>query len=120
VNANFVGMRGPAELERAIDAITITPTTVVDAGARPIVPVVMSAAQYGGVSLFFHDERMYPEPDGFWTVGRRTSGITVATPPGRTEPVVLRMHSGARANTATFRTRSRWFRTRPLNWSCRR
>jgi hypothetical protein len=104
VNANFVGMRGPAELERAIDAITITPTTVVDAGARPIVPVVMSAAQYGGVSLFFHDERMYPEPDGFWTVGRRTSGITVATPPGRTEPVVLRMHSGARANTATFST----------------
>ena len=104
VNASFVGLRGPVELERAIDAITITPTAVVDAGSRPIVPVVVAAAHYGDASLFFHDDRMYPEPTGFWTLGRRTSDITVATPPDRHTPVVLRIHSGGKANTATFST----------------
>ena len=94
---------GP-ELERAIDAITITPTAVVDAGSRPIVPVVVAAAQFDGALLFFHDDRMYPEPTGFWALGARTSDITVATPPGRNTPVVLRIHSGGKANTATFST----------------
>jgi hypothetical protein len=61
VNASFVGLRGSVELERAIDSIRITPTGVVDAGARPIVPVVTAAAQYGDAALFFHDDRMYPE-----------------------------------------------------------
>jgi hypothetical protein len=104
VNASFVGLRGPEELERAIEAITITPTTVTDAGSRPIVPIVVAAAHYGSASLFFHDDRMYPEPNGFWTLGRRTSSITVATPIDRIAPVVLRMHSGGKANTATFST----------------
>ena len=104
VNASFVGLRGPAEAERAIDAITITPTAVVDAGSRPIVPVVFAAAHYDGASLFFHDERMYPEPTGFWALGRRTADITVATPPDRATPVVLRIHSGGKANTVTFST----------------
>ena len=104
VNASFVGLRGPAELERAIDAITITPTAVVDAGSRPIVPVVVAAAQFDGALLFFHDDRMYPEPTGFWALGARASDITVATPPGRNTPVVLRIHSGGKANTATFST----------------
>jgi hypothetical protein len=104
VNASFVGLRGPAEMERAIDSITITPTDVVNAGARPIVPTVYSAATYGDVSLFFHDERMYPEPAGFWMLGRRTAQITVAVPPNRTTPVVLRIHSGGKANLAKFTT----------------
>ena len=104
VNASFMGIRGPAEMETAIDAITITPVTVVDAGARPIVPTVVAASNYGDVSVFFHDERMYPEPSGFWMLGRRTSQITLAIPPGRSGPVVLRIHSGGKPNHVTFST----------------
>jgi hypothetical protein len=104
VSASFVGLRGPTEMESAIDAITITPTAVVDAGARPIVPAVIAAAHYGDVNVFFHDERMYPEPTGFWMPGNRTAQLTVAVPPGHTAPVVLRIHSGGKANVATFTT----------------
>jgi hypothetical protein len=114
VNASFVGLRGPAELERAIDAITVTPIEVVDAGSRPIVPVVTAAAHFGGATLFFHDDRMYPEATGFWTPGRRTSDVTVVTPPDRREPVVLRIHSGGKANTATFSTFG-WQQTHSLS-----
>jgi hypothetical protein len=104
VDANFVGLRGPDALERAIDAITITPTTVVDAGARPRVPGVLAAANYSGATFYFHNEQLYPEAQGFWTMGGQASQITVATPPGHTAPVTLRMHPGAKPNTVTVST----------------
>ncbi len=80
VDASFVGLRGPVELERAIASITITPIAVVDAGARPLVPIVLAAADYSGATLFFHDEQLYPEPQGFWTIGGHASHVTVAMP----------------------------------------
>jgi hypothetical protein len=104
LDAGFVGFRGPAEMERAIAAITITPTAVVDAGARPHLGEVLASAIYSGVMFYFHNEQMYPEPNGFWTIGRRSAEVTVAVAPQRTEPVVLRMHSGARANHVTITT----------------
>jgi hypothetical protein len=104
VNASFVGLRGPVELERAIESIAITPTDVVNAGSRPIVPVVTAAAQYGDAHLYFHDDRMYPEENGFWALGRRSSDVTVAVPPNHADPVVLRIHPGAKANNVTFST----------------
>jgi hypothetical protein len=104
VDASFVGLRGPVELERAIDAITITPTAVVDAGARPLVPVVLAAANYPSATLFFHTEQRDPEPQGFWSIGGGASHVTVATPAGQAAPVVLRIHPGGTPNTVTIRT----------------
>jgi hypothetical protein len=103
-DAGFVGFRGPLEMERAIAAISINPTAVVDAGARPRIPTVLSAASYPGAMFYFHNEQMYPEPSGFWTIGKRSAEVTIAVPPEQTTPVILRIHSGGRANTATFRT----------------
>ena len=104
VDASFVGLRGPVEVERAIESITITPVVVVDAGARPLVPVVLAAAHYPPASVFFHDEQLYPEAQGFWTIGGRTSRVTVAAPPGQQTPVLVRMHPGAKANHVTLST----------------
>ncbi len=104
VDASFVGLRGPVEFEKAIDSITITPITVVDAGARPLVPVVLAAAKYPAASVYFHDEQLYPEAQGFWTFGGRSAHVTVAAPPGQKEPVVVRMHPGAKANHVTLST----------------
>ncbi len=104
VDASFVGLRGPLELERAVAAITITPVAVVDAGARPLVPTVLAAASYPAATLFFHDEQLYPEPQGFWTIGAQRSRVTVAVPTGQDAPVVLRMHPGAVENLVTLST----------------
>lgn len=105
LDASFVGLRGPAELEREVRSITITPTAVVNYGDRPHLPVVLAAAQYPGASLFFHDEQMYPEADGFWTIGGHASHVTVAvTADHLATPVVLRIHPGARPNVATIST----------------
>ena len=104
LDAGFVGFRGPLELERAITSITLTPTSVVDVGARPHLGEVLSAASYRDVMFYFHNEQMYPEPNGFWTIGRRTAEVTVAVRPDRVAPVVLRIHSGAQANNVTITT----------------
>ncbi|HYE86441.1 MAG TPA: hypothetical protein VEA16_08805 [Vicinamibacterales bacterium] len=103
VDANFVGLRGPAELERAVARITITPTSVIDTGDRPLVATVLAAARYSAANVFFHEEDMYPEPQGFWTMGARSSRLTLAVPPSQTT-VTLRVHSGATPNIATFST----------------
>jgi len=104
LDAGFVGFRGPLEMERAITSITITPTTVVDVGARPRVGEVLSAATYRDVMFYFHNEHMYPETNGFWTIGQRSAAVTVAVAPERSTPVSLLIHSGAQANNATFTT----------------
>ena len=87
----------------AIDSITITPTDVVDAGARPLVPTVLAAATYHGASLFFHDEQMYPEAAGLLDAGPAdlaTHGRGAARPAPRRW--CLRMHRGGEANIVTF------------------
>ena len=111
VDASFVGLRGPVEFERDIESISITPIAVVDAGARPLVPVVLAAANYPAASMYFHDEQLYPEAAGFWTIGGRSSHVTVAAPPGQTLPVVVRIHPGAKPNHVTVSTFGfrRWY-----------
>lgn len=104
LDAGFVGFRGPVEMERAITGITITPTAVVDAGARPHLGEVLATATYSGVGFYFHNEQMYPEPNGFWTIGKRSAEVTVAVAPERTTPVVLRIHAGSQANHVTITT----------------
>ena len=104
VDANFVGFRGSTEMEKDVASIVITPTAVIDAGVRPIAPTVLSAARYPGATIFMHDEHLYPEPSGFWTIGDRPNRVTVAAPAGASAPVVLRMHCGIRANRVTIAT----------------
>lgn len=104
VDANFVGLRGAPELERAVSAITITPNTVVNSSDRPRIPPVLAAAAYPTASVFFHEEQMYPEAAGFWIPGADLSRMTVAVPDSHAGPVTLRVHGGAQPNSATFST----------------
>jgi hypothetical protein len=110
VDANFVGFTGSTDLERAIARIAIRPVSVVDAGHRPRLPTVLAAARYPGGTVFFHDEQLYPEPLGFWTMGTRTMEVTLDAGAGRLRPFGLRIHSGARPNHVTLISRG-WRRS---------
>ena len=104
VSASFVGLRGPTEMESAIDAVTITPTAVVDAGARPIVPAVVSAAHLRRRERVLPRRAYVPGAGrllGAWQSHRAVHG---RGPDRHTAPVVLRIHSGGKANLATFTT----------------
>jgi hypothetical protein len=111
-DANFVAFRGSPDLERTIQRLTITPLSVIDESARGNVPMVLAARRYGAATVLFHDERSFPEPTGFWVLGQQRSRVTVARGDG-SGPLVLRVHSGTRANRVTFSMRG-WQHTLTL------
>ncbi|MGH9384470.1 MAG: hypothetical protein ACRD2N_09315, partial [Vicinamibacterales bacterium] len=113
VDASFVGFRGSNEVERAVKSITVTPVKLVDEGSRPHLPVVLAAARYEEVTVFFHDEQLYPEADGFWTMGKRRMAVTMTASAGRQKPIVLRVHCGSQANRLTLSMRG-WTRSLDL------
>ena len=111
LDAAFVGFRGSVDLERSIARLTIVPVHVVDRGLRPLVPPVLAASRYAAAAVFFHDEQLYPEPRGFWTMGKRRMAVTLA--PGSDAPAVLRIHCGSKANRVTLRANG-WAQTLDL------
>jgi hypothetical protein len=113
VDASFVGFRGSTEVERAVKSIVVTPQRLVDEGARPQLPVVLAAAHYGDVNVFFHDEQLFPEAAGFWTMGKRSMAVTMTAAAGREKPIALRIHCGSLANRVTLGTRG-WAQTLDL------
>jgi hypothetical protein len=108
VDAAFVGFRGSVDLERAIQRITIVPSAIVDRGLRPPLPQVLSASRYGSAAVYFHDEQLFPEAAGFWTIGRRRAAVTMA--PAGEAPARLRIHCGSKANRVTLRSHG-WSQT---------
>jgi hypothetical protein len=113
VTANFVAFRGSTDLERAIGRLTITPLAIVDESARPNVPVVLAARQYGDAAMLFHDERSSPEPTGFWVLGGERARVTIVRESDET-PLVLRVHSGLEPNDVTISMRG-WHETLTLD-----
>lgn len=98
VDAGFVGFRGSVDLERSLAAITITPMDVIDEGRRTRTPQVLAAIRYPTATVLFHDEQVYPEVDGFWTMPGRTTSVTLALSTADESAAVLRMHPGPTPN----------------------
>ena len=93
VDAPFVGLRGSAELEKAIDRIRIVPVSIVNAGDRLRGPAVLAASQSGPAALYYYDTFAAPERRGFWVGGAQRTRVTVSRP-SADGPLVLRVHSG--------------------------
>jgi hypothetical protein len=106
VAASFVGLRTPPELAANVARVAIEPVSIVNASDRPQVPVVLSAADYHGVVVTFHDESVYPERNGFWVRGRSTLRATFALPPGAAHErgVPLTLHGGPAEGWVRFET----------------
>jgi len=102
LDAGFVGLRGSREMEEAIEAITITPLAVVNAGERVHAPPVLGAAQYGDALVLLHDDQVTPEPTGFWILGRRPTLLSVAPRENDGAGIALRLRSHV-DNTVTLR-----------------
>jgi hypothetical protein len=112
-DASFIGFRGSSALEQGLQSLTITPLAITNEGERVKTPTVLGAAQYGNVMVLLHDDKVTPEPTGFWVLGQRPTVLSVSSAPGVTRPVVLRLRSGVDNNQVTLRTRG-WERTLTL------
>jgi hypothetical protein len=107
VDVEFVGFVTTPPLDKAT-SLRIHPISIIDSSRRQanvhgLKFVVLSAVAFPTVSVFFHDEDVYPERSGIWVHGQSTTLMTVA-PVHPEEGVTLRVHSGAKPNTVTFST----------------
>jgi hypothetical protein len=94
VDANFVAFRATPAVESRVARVQIAPERVSDAGDRVPRPPVFAAARYGPTPVYFHDDRVYPEADGFWVRGRATTEMTVGLPGGDGSGIRLQLHGG--------------------------
>jgi len=94
VDAGFVGFRASPDLEMLLDRIDVQPLKVVDARQRPAHGAVLAAAQYGDVAVYFHEDRTYLEPGGFWTRGVSRATLSAALPEIAASVLALRLRSG--------------------------
>ena len=91
-NARFVGFRASADLAGAAPELRLVPQSVADLRTRRTDPDVLQSRQYGDATVFFYDERVAPEPTGFWTRGDSSSRLSISLAPDR--PTVLRLRAG--------------------------
>ena len=94
-NANFVGFRASPQLAQAAPALRLIPRAIPDLRTRRTDPNVMRSRRSGEATVFFYDERIEPEPSGFWTRGDSASRVAITLAPDR--PTALRLRAGPRA-----------------------
>jgi hypothetical protein len=94
LDASFVGFRVSPDLEARLDRIEVQPIAVEDGCRRPASGPVLAAARYGDVPLYFHDDRAYLEPSGFWTRGQASVRVSAALPAFTSATLPLRLRSG--------------------------
>ena len=104
IDAVFVGFRAPSDLGKGDGELRITPVRVVDEGKRVTRPPIISAMRYGAVTAFFHDDIVFGEPSGYWTRGRGTAQVTLATNANSPATIDVVVRCGPVANHVTLTT----------------
>ena len=79
-------IRGDEEAWRTIRGLVIEPLSVFRPMDRLADSVARRAVRYGESTVYFLDDRSYPEPEGFWVGGARSS--TVVIQPGAPRGIV--------------------------------
>ncbi len=77
VDVRAIVVRGDEQARRSVRALTIEPLSVVPASARLAGDSARRAVRYGTASVFFLDDRAFPEPEAFWIGGARSAAIVI-------------------------------------------
>jgi hypothetical protein len=88
VDVRAIVVRGDELTRRTIRGLTIEPVSIVPAASRLSDAVARRALQYGSTTVFFMDERSFPEPEAFWIGGARQASF-VLQPAGPQATVTL-------------------------------
>ena len=84
-------VRGDEQARRSIRSVTIEPLSVVPASERAAAQAAQRAVRYGSATVFFLDERSFPEPEAFWIGGaRRASFVVQPDAPGSSGSLLVR------------------------------
>ena len=77
VDVRAIVVRGDEQARRSVRGLTIEPLAIVPARARLSDAVARRAVRYDTSTLYFLDDRSFPEPEAFWIGGARSSSIVL-------------------------------------------
>jgi hypothetical protein len=99
-------VRGDEDARRAVRALAVEPLRIFGPGERLTAAMGRRAVRYGEYTVYFLDERSYPEPEAFWVGGERDTDIVIQSDDPR-QAAVLRVRNGPVANRLVIES-GRW------------
>ena len=77
VDVRGIIVRGDEEARQALSGLLIEPLALVQPSARLTNEYARRAVRYGGATVYFLDDRSFPEPEAFWIGGSRASDVVI-------------------------------------------
>ena len=106
VDVRAIVVRGDEQARRNVRALAIEPLSVVPASARLAGEYARRAVRYATTSVYFLDDRAFPEPEAFWIGGSRSATIVIQ-PDGRVATATLLVRNAPVDNHLKFES-SAW------------
>jgi hypothetical protein len=97
VDVRAIVVRGDEQARRGVEGLTIEPVSIVSPDRRLTPEYARRAVRYAGASVYFMDERSYPEPEAFWVAGERAASFVIQ-PDGAPAVVTLLVRNAPVAN----------------------
>jgi hypothetical protein len=97
VDVRALIVRGDEDAQRTVREIVVEPLEMLRPDARLTGATARRAVRYSAATVFFLDERSFPEPDAFWVGGARDSGVVIQ-PNRATAACRLRLRNAPVAN----------------------
>jgi len=77
VDVRAIVVRGDEQARRTLGRLVIAPLSLVPVRDRLAVDHALHGVRYGAATLFFMDDRSFPEPAAFWIGGSRTTSVVL-------------------------------------------
>ena len=98
-------VRADEDARRSVRGLILTPARILTPKERLAAPYAIRAVRYATSTVFFTDDRSFPEPEAFWVGGARESTIVLQPDrPRATETLLIR--NGAAENQVLVETGS--------------
>jgi hypothetical protein len=78
VDVRAIVVRSDEDARQQVDTIEVAPVRLLRARDKITDAVAERAVRYGSTTVFFLDNRSFPEPAAFWIGGGRTTSVVVA------------------------------------------
>jgi hypothetical protein len=106
VDVRAIVIRGDEQARRTVRGLTIEPVSIVPPSARLSDTYARRAVRYGAATLFFLDDRSFPEPEAFWIGGARSSSAVLQ--PDAAEPFATLLVRNAPVDNRVRIEAGRW------------
>jgi hypothetical protein len=100
VDVRAIVVRGDEQARRTVRALSIEPISVLPAASRLASDYARRAVRYDHTTVYFLDERSFPEPEAFWVGGQRDTTVVLQPDSGQT--VTLLVRNAPVENQVTF------------------